>query len=156
MNLENTLNGLLKQGKLKKQKTDIGYLNKMLNAAERNFKAAALVKNKVDEASFKLIYDGLLQIGRVILLLNGYRPDDGEQHKTTFTAAGELLGKEYHNLINKIQKFRIKRNICVYEPRGLITKAETEAILKTSREFWHKVRSYLEKKNPQLKLFKEF
>jgi hypothetical protein len=87
--------------------------------------------------------------------LNGYRPDDGEQHKTTFLAAGEILGPEYEDLIRKIQKFRIKRNIFLYDPKGLIGKSETDAIHTTVRKFWNKVRLYLEKANPQLRLFKE-
>lgn len=66
----------------------------------------------------KVVYDSLLQIGRLILLMNGYRPDDGEQHKATFLVAGELLGEDYHNLIRRIQKFRIKRNDCIYDPKG--------------------------------------
>lgn len=153
MNLENLLRNLLKEGKLKKQTPDINYLNNLLAAAKRNFDAASLVADKVDEAAFKLVYDGLLQIGRVVVLLNGFRPDDGEQHKTTFFVAGEILGKEFDDLIHKIQKFRVKRNDCIYEPTGLISKAETEAIFKTAKEFWLKVRIYLEEKNPQLKLF---
>lgn len=156
MSLKNLLYKLIKEGKLKRQDTGIDYLNNLLDAARRNFEAAAIVKGKVDEASFKLVYDGLLQIGRVILLVNGYRPDDGEQHKTTFSVSGEFLGKEFNDLINKIQKFRIKRNDCIYEPRGLISKSETEAIYKTSQEFWSKAKVYLQKRNPQLKLFKEF
>ena len=156
MPLENLLNNLLKEGKLKKQDTEMDYLNNLLFAAKRNFEAAALVKSKIDEAAYKLVYDGLLQIGRVIVLLNGYRPADGEQHKTTFSAAGIILGEEYRDLIDKIQRYRIKRNNCVYDPKGLISKSETEAIFKTSHEFWRKVRTYLETKNPQLKLFKDF
>jgi len=156
MSLENLLDDLVKEGKLKRQDTGVNYLNSLLDAAKRNFEAAALVKGKIDEAAFKLVYDGLLQIGRLILLLNGYRPDDGEQHKTTFLVAGELLGKEYNDLISKIQRFRIKRNICIYEPKGLINKSEVEAIHRTFQEFWRKVRIYLKEKNPQLKLFNEF
>jgi len=156
MSLKNLLDELVKEGKLKRQDTGVDYLNSLLEAAKRNFEAAALVKGKVDEAAFKLVYDGLLQIGRLILLLNGYCPDDGEQHKTTFLVAGELLGKEYNYLINKIQRFRIKRNICIYEPKGLINKSEVEAIYRVFKEFWRKVRIYLKEKNPQLKLFNEF
>ena len=156
MSLENLLDELVKEGKLKRQDTGVNYLNSLLDAAKRNFEAAALVKGKVDEAAFKLVYDGLLQIGRLILLLNGYCPDDGEQHKTTFLVAGELLGKEYNDLISKIQRFRIKRNICIYEPKGLINKSEVEAIHRIFQEFWRKVRIYLKEKNPQLKLFNEF
>lgn len=156
MSLKNLLDELVKEGKLKRQHTGVDYLNSLLEAAKRNFEAAALVKGKVDEAAFKLVYDGLLQIGRLILLLNGYCPDDGEQHKTTFLVAGELLGKEYNDLVNKIQRFRIKRNICIYEPKGLINKSEVEAIYRVFQEFWQKVRIYLKEKNPQLKLFNEF
>lgn len=156
MSLENLLVRLVKEGKIKRQETDISYLNDLLNAAQRNFEAASLVKEKIDEAAFKLFYDGLLQIGRLILILNGYRPDDGEQHKTTFLVAGQLLGKEYDDLIRKIQKFRVKRNYCLYEPKGLIGRREVEAIYKTSREFWQKVKLYLRKKSPQLNLFKDF
>jgi len=156
MSLKNLLNKLIKEGKLKRQDTGIDYLNNLLDAARRNFEAAAIVKGKVDEAAFKLVYDGLLQIGRVILLVNGYRPDDGEQHKTTFFVSGEFLGKELNDLIKKIQKFRIKRNDCIYEPRGIISRSEAEAIYRTSQEFWSKVKSYLQKRNPQLELFKEF
>lgn len=156
MSLKDLLNRLLREGKLRKQDSDIVFLNNLLDAARRNFEAAALIREKANEASFKLIYDGLLQIGRLILLLHGYRPDDGEQHKTTFLAAGELLGEEYRDLITKIQKFRIKRNICVYEPTGLISRGEAEAIYKTAQEFWQRVRKYLQEKNPQLNLFDEF
>ncbi len=155
MNSENLLNDLVRAGKLKKQSTDSEYLNSMIDSAKRNYDAAVLVSGKIDEAAFKLIYDALLQIGRVILLINGYRPDDGEQHKTTFLVAGHILGKEYQDLINKIQRFRIKRNDCIYDAKGLVTRAETESIFKTFKEFWAKARVYLEVKNPQLKLFKE-
>lgn len=156
MILEKLLDDLVKEGKLKKQEASLNYLDALLDAAKRNFNAAEIVRDQIEEAAFKLVYDGLLQIGRAVVLLNGYRPDDGEQHKTTFMVAGEILGKDYQELISKIQKFRIKRNDCLYEPRGLITKSETEAIFATAREFWLKVRKYLESKNPQLKLFKEF
>jgi hypothetical protein len=153
MSSKELLNQLIKEGKLKKQTTDLEHLNGLLSAAKRNFDAAELLKKNVDEAAFKLIYDGLLQIGRVIVLLNGYRPDDGNQHKTTFLVAGEMLGEEYEELIGMIQRFRIKRNNCVYEPLDFLTRSETEAIDKIAREFWAKAKKYLEAKNPQLKLF---
>ncbi len=155
MNLVNSLKGLFEEGKIRKQKTNIGYLNNLINSAKRNFEASAMVKGKIDEAAFKLCYDGLLQIGRVILLLNGFRPADGEQHKTTFSVAGKILGTEYNDLVRKIQKYRVKRNNCIYDPKILITNAESENIYMTAKIFWHKVKDYLSNKNPQLELFEE-
>jgi uncharacterized protein (UPF0332 family) len=153
---EISLDKLLREGKLKRQPTGSQYLSHLLEAAKRNYDAAVLLKGKANEAAFKLVYDALLQISRAVLLLNGYRPDDGEQHKTALSAAGKLLGEEFDLVIARIQKFRIKRNDCLYDPRGFISQAETEAIFKTAREFWSEVRKYLYKKNPQLELFEEF
>lgn len=155
MSSRKLLERLSKEGKLKPQKASLDYFNAMLDAARKNFDAALAVRAIAEEASFKLFYDGLLQISRVVVLLNGYRPDDGEQHKTTFFAAGEILGSEYEDLIRKMQKLRVKRNACIYDPGDLIGKSETDAIYSTAKKFWSKVRIYLEKTNPQLKLFKE-
>jgi len=155
MSSDSVLSKLTREGKLKRQKADLDYLNDLLEAARRNFEAARLVQGKIDEAAFKLFYDGLLQVSRAIVLLRGFRPDDGGQHKTAFLAAREILGLEYESLLNKIQKFRVKRNECLYDPKGLIGKNEAEAIHQTAKEFWGRVRSYLEKENPQLKLFRE-
>ena len=155
MSLKSLLNRLIREGKLSIQETDIAYLQNLLDASKRNFEAASLIKGKIDDAAFKLSYDGLLQLGRVILLLNGFRPVDGEQHKTTFKVAGEFLGKDYADLINKIQRYRIKRNNCIYDPKILISRLEADAIHKTAQEFWKRVRSYLLGKDPQLRLFEE-
>ncbi len=155
MSSKNLLKRLIHEGKLRKQATDIAYLQNLLDAAKRNFDAASLIKGKIDDAAFKLFYDGLLQLGRVIVLSNGFRPVDGEQHKTTFTVAGEFLGKDFVSLIDKIQRYRKKRNDCIYDPKALIGRVEAEAIHRTAREFWRRIKSYLSEKDPQLRLFEE-
>ena len=50
MSLENLLNRLVKEGKLKQQLTDNNHLNDLLVAAKRNFDAALIVKGKIDTA----------------------------------------------------------------------------------------------------------
>ena len=155
MSSDSSLDKLVREGKLRPQKADAPYLNDLLEAAHRNFEAACLLQGRVDEAAFKLYYDGLLQVSRAVLLLEGLRPDDGEQHKTTFLAAGMILGSELEDLIRKIQKFRIKRNESIYDPKGLVGASEAQAIYQTARSFWSKVRSHLRKADPQLKLFED-
>ena len=144
---------LVRAGKLRPQTAETPYLNDLLEAACRNFEAGRLLQGHVDEAAFKLYYDGLLQVSRAVLLLESLRPDDGEQHKTTFFAAGMILGPEFDDLINKIQRFRIKRNRCIYDPTGVIGESEAEAIYQTARSFWAKVKEHLGRTDPQLKLF---
>lgn len=153
-NLENLLEELLRNGKVRKQATDTNYLNGLLNSAHHNFLAA---KYNFDggfmDTAFKSAYDGLLQISRAILLLNGYRPDDGEQHKTTFLAAGAFLGKEFEELIAKIDRYRIKRNNAVYQPIDFISKSEASGILESAKDFWIAAKKYLKENNKQLELF---
>ena len=103
--LKSLLEKFENQGKLKKQKAGIDYLNDLLHAADRNFRAAAANVDDFEETAFKAAYDGILQISKVVLLLNGYKTDDGEQHKTTFEVAGAILGSEFRELINKINVY---------------------------------------------------
>lgn len=154
MSLKSLLDKLLKEGKIKKQATDVQYMNGLLNAAHNNFLAA---KYNIDggfwDTAFKSAYDGLLQISRVVLFLNGYRPDDGEQHKTTFMVAGALLGGGFPDLIDRIDRYRIKRNNAVYQPIDFISKNEALGILGFAREYWDVVKKYLRSENAQLELF---
>lgn len=154
MNLEELLENLLREGKIKKQTTDVSFLNASLDAAKHNLKAAEYNLNGgYWDTAFKSAYDGLLQISRVILLLSGYRPDDGEQHKTTFRVAGALLGNDFSELIDKIDRYRIKRNNVIYKPLAPISKREAEGIFKSAHDYWAKVKIYLKDKNKQLELF---
>ena len=154
MNLENLLNKLLKEGKIKKQSTDISYLNASLSAAHQNFAAAKYnLQGDYLDTAFKSAYDGVLQISRVVLLLNGFRPDDGGQHKTTFMVAGAILGSEFAELIEKIDRYRIKRNTIIYQPLDNISKSEAEGILQSAQDYWIKTKKYLKDKNRQLELF---
>ncbi len=154
MNLKNLLNKLLEEGKIRNQKTDINFLNALLSAAHQNFLAAKYnLEGGFSETAFKSAYDGLLQISRVILFLNGFRPDDGEQHKTTFLVAGALLGDDFSELIQKIDRYRIKRNNAVYQPTDFISRSESAGILNSAKEYWSVVKKYLKSKNKQLELF---
>ncbi len=72
MNLKELLKNLLKEGKIKKQSTDVSFLNASLDAAKYNLQAAEFNLNGgYWDTAFKSAYDSLLQILRVILLLNG-------------------------------------------------------------------------------------
>lgn len=154
MNLPNFLNQLEKEGKIKRQATDISHLNASLRAASDNLASARFnLKNGYKETAFKSAYDALLQISRVILLLNGFRPDDGEQHKTTFKVAGAILGEEFAELISRIDRFRIKRNSLIYDPLHAISAAEAASILESSRIYWNQAKKYLRSSTRQLELF---
>jgi len=154
MNLKKLLDKLLKENKIRKQDTDINYLDGLINSARQNFLSAKYnLKGHFYETAFKSAYDGLLQISRVILLLNRYRPDDGEQHKTTFIVAGAILGEEFRELIERIDRYRVKRNRAIYQPIDFLSKSEAEGIMEVAEEYWGVAKDYLKRENDQLKLF---
>ena len=154
MNLENLLIKFLREGKIKKQNTDVHYLNGLLESSLQNFLSAKYnLEGNFYETAFKSVYDGVLQISRAILLLNGYRPDDGEQHKTTFMIVEVILGREFKELIERIDRYRIKRNKAIYQPVSFISRSEAEGILEDAKEYWYIVKKYLKTRDPQLELF---
>jgi len=154
MNLKKLLDKLLKENKIRKQDTDINYLDGLINSARQNFLSAKYnLEGHFYETAFKSAYDGLLQISRVILLLNRYRPDDGEQHKTTFIVAGAILGEEFRELIERIDRYRVKRNRAIYQPIDFLSKSEAEGIMEVAEEYWGVAKDYLKRENDQLKLF---
>ena len=154
MNSESLLDKLVRERKLRKQSTDVNHLNSLLNSAHQNLLSAKYnLEGGFLETAFKSAYDGLLQISRVILLLNGYRPDDGEQHRTTFIAAGIILGGDFKELIERIGRYRIKRNEAVYQPVDFISRNETIGIIDSAKEYWLAVKKILREKNNQLELF---
>jgi uncharacterized protein (UPF0332 family) len=154
MSSKNLLDKLLREGKIKKQDSDINYLNGLLNSARQNFSSAKYnLEGRFYETAFKSAYDGLLQISRAILLLNGYRPDDGEQHKTTFLVAGAILGEGFSDTINRIDRYRVKRNRAVYQPVDFLSKSEAEGILEVAETYWNAAKGYLKKQSEQLELF---
>ena len=152
-NLKSFLTKLSEEGRIKSQETDLHQLKALLDSAWQNFSSAEYnFKGGYYETAFKSAYDGLLQISRVVLLSNGYRPDDGEQHKTTFRVARMMLGDNFDSLIDRIDRYRIKRNNAVYQPVAFISEEEAKGIIKTAKEYWSLTKKYFREKNPQLSL----
>ena len=74
MNLENLLNKLLKEGKLKSSQP-IFLSERVSNAVHQNFSAAKYnLQGDYLDTAFKSAYDGVLQISRVVLLLMVFGP----------------------------------------------------------------------------------
>ena len=88
-----------------------------------------------------------------LVFLQGYRPHDGQQHRTTIEVAGEILGKEFGTLVEMFDKMRKKRNQFTYDPMLPLSLTEAKNALKTADDFYMNVKIFLDKKYPQLKLF---
>ena len=66
---------------------------------------------------------------------------------------GAILGGEFKELIERIDRYRVKRNRAIYQPIDFLSKNEAEGILEVAENYWNKVKDYLKRKNSQLELF---
>ena len=152
-NLESCLKNLESQGFVKKENIGIDQVKALLMSASKNITASEKNLSIDEEACYTLAYNAMLKIARELIFLQNYRPSDGQQHKTAIEVAGKILGKEFSALIGMFDKMRKKRNQFTYDPLLPLSLKEAENALKTANDFHMKVRSFLDKKYPQLKLF---
>ena len=151
--LENYFKNLESKGFLKKEKIGIDQVKALLMSASKNVSASEKNLSIDEEACYTLAYNAMLKIARALVFLKGYRPSDGQQHKTTIEAAGKLLGKEFSELIDMFDLMRKKRNQFTYDPMLPLGLTEAKSAFKTAIEFHNKVKVFLDEEYPQLKLF---
>ena len=152
--LERYLKTLESEGFLKKEKIGIDQIKALLISAAKNIIASEKNLAIDEETCYTLAYNAMLKTARALVFLQNYRPSDGRQHMTTINVAGKILGKEFSLLIHMFDKMRKKRNQFTYEPLLPLSLTEARNALKTAKKFHNNVRSFLDKKYPQLNLFK--
>lgn len=153
MSSKKYFDNLVSRGFLKKEKIGTDQIRALLASSAKNLAASRKTIAIDEETCFAMAYAAMLKIARAILFLRGYRPSDGQQHKTTIEVAGKILGSNFENLIDKFDKMRRKRNQFTYDPLLPLSEKETRDALKTAESFSAGARKYLEKIDPQGKLF---
>lgn len=101
---------LEREGRLLRQKAGLVQVEALLRESLVDLKEAKKTQMVSSRATYLLAYMAMLKAGRALLLLEGYRPDDGAQHKTVIEAARVLLGQKYEALVNHFEIMRRKRN----------------------------------------------
>ncbi len=143
---------LEKQGKLRKQKRGLVQIEALLKEAMLDLKEAKKIAHLAERATYLLAYTAMLKSGRALLLLNGYVPDDGAQHKTVVEVTSAILGSSYKNLVSQFENMRRKRNELTYEAGILLSKSEAEKAFKDAIELVKKISGLVKSANPQLEL----
>ena len=152
-NLENYLKRLESAGLLKRERIGTDQVRALLMSAFKNILASEKNLSIDEEACYTLAYNAMLKVARALVFLQGYRPHDGQQHRTTIEVAGEILGGEFGTLVEMFDKMRKKRNQFTYDPMLPLSLTEAKNALKTADDFYMNVKIFLDKKYPQLKLF---
>lgn len=127
-------------------------IEKHIFSAYQDLKEARVTFAVSDKAAYFFAYTSMLKIGRAFLFLKGYRPKGEGQHETVVRVVGALLGQSFENLTRQFDRMRQKRNKLIYDIGGLVSHAEAEQAFNAAEQFLHKIRTFMEKEDPQLRL----
>ena len=146
------INKLQKEGKIRKQKAGIIQVEALLKDAMSDLKEAKVIAQLAERATYMLAYVAMLKAGRALLLLNGYIPDDGAQHKTVVEITSAILGNKYKSLTEQFESMRRKRNEMTYGAGILLTKSEAQIAFSDAISLVKNILIEIKSKNPQLEL----
>ena len=137
-----SLKKLLNQGRLSHHKTSEREISNLIQLIRRDIKDAK-VKGLSSDRKFTTAYNAVLQAATILLYCKGYKPKGVAHHFTVFQAMKEIMGKNYHDLVNYFDSCRSKRNITDYDYAGGISKSESEELINEAEKFLKLVINYL-------------
>ena len=143
---------LEREGKVRKQKAGLVQVEAFLREAVLDLEEANRISSVGERATYLLAYNGMLKAGRALLLLNGYVPDDGAQHKTVVEMTAAILGAKYRSLTEEFETMRRKRNDLTYEAGTLLSKSEAQRAFSDAIELVKRILTEVKAQNPQLDL----
>jgi uncharacterized protein (UPF0332 family) len=136
------------EGRLVRHKTCRKEVSNLLQLVRRDIKDAKVRGLSVDR-KFATAYNAVLQLAMIILYCAGYRTKGAGSHFTVFQAMKEILGKDYVELADYFDACRSKRNITDYDYAGVVSKKETEELIKEAEQFQKFILKYLRDNFPQ-------
>ena len=127
--IEDLIKKLAKEGKLAAQKVGIVQIEALIKESIIDLDESKKTLHIAYRATNIMAYTAMLKAGRALLLLKGYRPTDGAQHKTVVEMTGAILGDKYTILVSHFETMRRKRNELTYEAGTLLSGSESKQAL---------------------------
>lgn len=150
MTYEEFIDEYLNKGLLKRQHSEFFAVEKIILRANKDLETAK-ANLEIDEGvAYTIAYLAMLHAGRAFMLLRGFRPADGYQHKTVVEFMSYCLGEEYKNIVEHFDRIRRKRNAFIYEIDVSISETETKNALDTAVKFVNLIKDIIKKNNPQI------
>jgi uncharacterized protein (UPF0332 family) len=150
MTYEKFLEEFLSKGLLRRQESDLGAVQRLILRAYKDLKTAK-ANLEIDEGiAYTVAYLAMLHAARAFILLKGFRPADGYQHKTVVEFISHFLGKEFRVITEQFDRMRRKRNIFTYEIDISISKSEATDALSSATRFVDLIKGIVQKENPQM------
>ena len=140
----------LAKGLLKRQESSFNAVEKLVLRAYKDLKSAE-ANLRIDEGiAYTIAYLAMLRAGRAFMLLKGFRPVDGYQHKTVVEFTAHFLGEKYKNIVSHFDKMRRKRNIFTYAIDVSISQTEANNAFDIAVKFVDLIKETIKKENPQI------
>ena len=133
-----------------KHKPSAGEIAQLLGLASRDLKDSQ-TDGLTDDWKLNIAYNSALQSATAALLACGYRASREMHHYRVIASLAHTMGVDA-NFINKLDKFRKKRNISDYEIAGAITEGEAKEMLRLAKELKKEVVGWLGKTHPELNM----
>ena len=143
---------LEREGKIRKQKAGFVQVEALLKDAILDLEEARRIQGIAERAIYLLAYTAMLKAGRALLLLSGYVPDDGAQHKTVVELTSAILGEKFRDLTEQFERMRRKRNDLTYQGGTLLSRTEAQNALSSAISFLQNILKKVKAQNPQLEL----
>ena len=150
MTYEKFLEESLSKGLLRKQKAEVRAVEKLILRAHKDLKTAKANLDIDEGIAYTVAYLGMLHAARAFILLKGFRPADGYQHKTVVEFMSHFLGREFKVIVEQFDRMRRKRNIFTYEIDISISKSEASNALDKAKRFVDLIKGIIQKENPQM------
>lgn len=150
--LDKLIKRLEKEGRLQKQKVGFVQVEALLKQATFDLAEAQKIIHIAERATYLLAYMAMLKAGRALLLLKGYRPADGAQHKTVVETTSVILGNKYRDLTEQFETMRRKRNEMTYEAGGLLSMSEAQKAFSDAASLVKQILKEVKCQNPQIEL----
>lgn len=134
---------------LKKQKPSFDAVEKLIIRSAKDLKTAKANLSIDEGIAYTVAYLAMLRAGRAFMLLKGFRPVGGYQHKTVVEFMAQCLEKEYKSIVERFDRMRRKRNIFTYEIDITISRTEAESAFATAVKFVNLIKDVIKKESPQ-------
>jgi hypothetical protein len=120
----------------------------LLYVVDRDIQSAATPGIHTDWR-LSIAWNAALQAAAVALAAAGYRAEHGGHHYRVIQSLALTIGLEPQT-IQRLDRFRKKRNVGDYEKAGLVTDQEADEMLGLARLLRERVRAWLRKTHAEL------
>jgi len=137
-----------KKGWVERHKTSPQEIEGLFHIADRDLKDCQ-ASDLSDDWQLNIAYNAALQSAKAAIAAAGYRTSREAQHFRIIQSLAFTLRLE-KAVINKLDKFRKKRNISDYERAGLISEGEVREAVALARQLRKQAEEWIRSNYPHL------